>query len=43
MFGEMGIVLCVFNLKFFVQLDTRFTYLIWTVFSVVYSVFCIVL
>jgi hypothetical protein len=28
---------------FFVQLDTWFTYLIWTVFSVVYSVFCIVL
>jgi hypothetical protein len=40
MFGERGIVLCLFNLKFFVQLDTRFTYLIWTVFSVVYSVFC---
>jgi hypothetical protein len=43
MFGERGIVLCLFNLKFFVQLDTLFTYLIWTVFSVVYSVFCIVL
>jgi hypothetical protein len=43
LFGERGIVLCLFNLKSFVQLDTRFTYLIWTVFSVVYSVFCIVL
>jgi hypothetical protein len=43
MFGERGIVLCLFNLKCFVQLDTRFTYLIWTVFSVVYSVFFIVL
>jgi hypothetical protein len=43
MFSEKGIVLCLFNLKFFVQLDTWFTYLIWTVFSVVYSVFCIVL
>jgi hypothetical protein len=42
-FGEKGIVLCLYNLKFFVQLDTWFTYLIWTVFSVVYSVFCIVL
>jgi hypothetical protein len=43
MFGERGIVLCLFNLKFFVQLDTRFTYLIWAVFSVVYSVLFIVL
>jgi hypothetical protein len=33
----------VFNLKFFVKLDTWFTYLIWTVFCVVYSVFFIVL
>jgi hypothetical protein len=43
MFGERGIVLCLFNLNFFVQLDTWFTYMIWTVFSVVYSVFLIVL
>jgi hypothetical protein len=32
-----------YNLKFCVQLDTWFTDLIWTVFSVVHSVFCIVL
>jgi hypothetical protein len=45
MFGERDIVLCLFtgNLNFFVQLDTWFTYLIWNVFSVVYSVFFIVL
>jgi hypothetical protein len=43
MLGERGIVLCLFNLIFFVQLDTWFTYLIRTVLSVVYSVFCIVL
>jgi hypothetical protein len=43
MFGERGIVLCLFSLKFFVQLDTLFTYPIWTVFSVVYSLFYIVL
>jgi hypothetical protein len=27
MFGERDIVLCLFNLQFFVPLDTRFTYL----------------
>jgi hypothetical protein len=43
MFDERGLVLCLFNLKSFVQLDTWFTYLIWTVLSVVYSVFFIVL
>jgi hypothetical protein len=36
MLGERAIVLCLFNLKFFVQLDTWFIYLIWTVSSVVY-------
>jgi hypothetical protein len=40
-FGERGIVLGLFNLKFFVQLDTWFIYLIWTVITVVYSVFFI--
>jgi hypothetical protein len=43
MYGDRGIVLGLFNLKFFVQLDTWFTYLIWAVFSVVYSVSFIVL
>jgi hypothetical protein len=38
MFVEMGIVLCLFNLKFFAQLDTRFTCLIWTVFCCVFCV-----
>jgi hypothetical protein len=32
-----------FKHNFFVQLDTWFTYLVWTVFSVVCSVFCIFL
>jgi hypothetical protein len=35
-FGERGIVLCLFHLKL---LDTRFAYLYWTVFSAVHSVF----
>jgi hypothetical protein len=39
MFGERGIVLCLFNLKLFAQLDIWFIYLIWTGVSVVYSVF----
>jgi hypothetical protein len=43
MFGDSGVVPCLFNLNFFVQLDTWFTYMIRTVFSVVYSVFFIVL
>jgi hypothetical protein len=38
-----GIVLCLFNFKFFVQLDKWFIYLIYTVSSVVYYVFFIVL
>jgi hypothetical protein len=44
MYGERGIVLGLFNLNFLHNLlDTWFTYLIWTVFSVVYCVFFIVL
>jgi hypothetical protein len=45
MFGERGILglLCLLNLHFFNTLDTLFTYLIWTIFSVVYSVLFIVL
>jgi hypothetical protein len=45
MFGERGIVLCLFtrNLNFFVQLDAPFTYLSWTILSILYSVSFIVL
>jgi hypothetical protein len=40
-YGERDIALCFFNLKLYVQLETRFADLKWTVFSVVCSVlFC---
>jgi hypothetical protein len=38
--GGGGVVLCIINIKL---LDTRFAYLQWTVFSVVYSVFFVAL
>jgi hypothetical protein len=41
MFIERDIVLCLFHFQYFVQLHTWFTYLTWTVLSVVCSVlFC---
>jgi hypothetical protein len=40
MFDERGIVLCLFNLNFFVQIDTRFIYLIWNKYSVLLFFVC---